>query len=436
MGYVTDPCGGAIHYCGQLLSGCVWSLRNELIILYPDTFIDVLGPLAVNAMLLHNGDMITPQITVDYLTLDDDDSNIYNGTPHYVEIDAAFSAHNMDAPDLDLIAFQYPDGQPMLLNPGEETTFAVNVVNISGIAVSGTGKLYYSVDGGAFTMVSMTENDPNEYEATLPAAECYSTILWYVSAEADGWGVITDPRDAPAETYNSVVATDIVVSFEDNFEDDNGWTVEDVNLDAGSWDRAVPAGSGGGRGDPPNDYDGSGQCYVSGNAYDEDIDGGPTRLISPTIDLSSSPAANVSYARWFYNDDNDIDRLLCEVSDDNGASWVTMENVSHKDGWEVVSFRVAEFVTPNDQIKFRFSATDNPNDSVTEAGIDAFMITSFECDDVCPADVNGDEVVDIDDLFDILSHWGEGPGTYDVNDDGIVDIDDVFTVLAAWGPCP
>ncbi|UCD74473.1 MAG: agmatine deiminase family protein, partial [Phycisphaerales bacterium] len=44
----------------------------------------------------------------------------------------------------------------------------------------------------------------------------------------------------------------------------------------------------------------------------------------------------------------------------------------------------------------------------------------------CPEDVNDDGWVDIDDLFDILAHWGEGAGTYDVNDDGMVDIDDVF----------
>ena len=54
----------------------------------------------------------------------------------------------------------------------------------------------------------------------------------------------------------------------------------------------------------------------------------------------------------------------------------------------------------------------------------------------CPADVNGDGVVDIDDLFDILAHWGEGSGNWDVNDDGTVDIDDVYAVLDNWGPCP
>jgi Ca2+-binding EF-hand superfamily protein len=53
----------------------------------------------------------------------------------------------------------------------------------------------------------------------------------------------------------------------------------------------------------------------------------------------------------------------------------------------------------------------------------------------CKGDVNSDEMVDIDDLFDVLSHWGEGAGPYDVNNDGTVDIDDVFDILYHWGPC-
>ena len=36
----------------------------------------------------------------------------------------------------------------------------------------------------------------------------------------------------------------------------------------------------------------------------------------------------------------------------------------------------------------------------------------------CPADVNNDGVVNIDDLFDVLAHWGQGAGQWDVNDDG------------------
>ncbi|UCD75150.1 MAG: DNRLRE domain-containing protein [Phycisphaerales bacterium] len=55
----------------------------------------------------------------------------------------------------------------------------------------------------------------------------------------------------------------------------------------------------------------------------------------------------------------------------------------------------------------------------------------------CPADVNSDLTVDINDLFQVLAAWGtcnECPE--DVNVDGTVDINDLFEVLSAWGPCP
>lgn len=55
----------------------------------------------------------------------------------------------------------------------------------------------------------------------------------------------------------------------------------------------------------------------------------------------------------------------------------------------------------------------------------------------CPADLNFDEVVNIDDLFAVLAGWGPCDDCIeDINDDGVVDIDDLFAVLAEWGPCP
>jgi hypothetical protein len=104
------PCSDEIHYCGQLLSGCVWDTRNELKITNPSNYSDIINNLAVNAMLLHTGDMITPSITIDYLTLDDDNGNISDGTPHYPEIAAGFGAHNMDAPSVSPGIPDIPDG--------------------------------------------------------------------------------------------------------------------------------------------------------------------------------------------------------------------------------------------------------------------------------------------------------------------------------------
>ncbi|UCD75006.1 MAG: hypothetical protein JSV91_14610 [Phycisphaerales bacterium] len=333
------------------------------------------------------------------------------------------------------LKISFPDGRPEYLDPGVPTEITVQIEDRDESYVPGSGMLFYRYDGGTYHSIPLESLGGDLYLATLPPADCDAVPEYYFCAEGDGRTMVFSPFDAPNSVYTAIVGV-LTVAVEDDFETDSGWTVEDYQVDTGTWERAVPVGSGGSRGDPPSDYDGSGKCYVTGNGYDEDIDGGPTRLISPTYDLTGVPDPYVNYARWFYNDDQDQDRLMCEISDDNGATWILMESVTGSSGWHCASFRVADFVTPNDQIRFRFSADDNPNDSVTEAGLDALRITSFSCDDVCPEDVDGSGVVDIDDLFEILAHWGEGPGTWDVNNDGMVDIDDVFAVLAAWGPCP
>ncbi len=59
---------------------------------------------------------------------------------------------------------------------------------------------------------------------------------------------------------------------------------------------------------------------------------------------------------------------------------------------------------------------------------------------VCAGDVNGDFLVDVDDLNIVLSSWNTSvpPGTSgDINEDGAVDVDDLNIVLGAWNtPCP
>ncbi|MBI5864629.1 MAG: fibronectin type III domain-containing protein [Planctomycetes bacterium] len=85
------PCSGEIHYCGQLISGCVWSTRNELVGAGFSDYLAVLSKLTVNSIPLHSGDLITPAITNTYLALD----NTYYGGLHSAQITAGFGAHNM-----------------------------------------------------------------------------------------------------------------------------------------------------------------------------------------------------------------------------------------------------------------------------------------------------------------------------------------------------
>ncbi|MEE8417638.1 MAG: hypothetical protein V3S06_03155, partial [candidate division Zixibacteria bacterium] len=194
------PCSGEIHYCGQLISGCVWSTRNELALTYPFTYRDIIGNLAVNSILLHSGTSIDPSITIDYLTVDDDDGDIYNGTPHYNEICAGFGAHNMDCPELDLIGFNYPDGRPGRLDPLTNTTIRVEVFGINGTPEPGTGMLYYD-DGSGWVNEPMDVVSPNIYDAVLPGFECGLEIRYYFTAEDQLGNVVSDPRGAPTTAF-------------------------------------------------------------------------------------------------------------------------------------------------------------------------------------------------------------------------------------------
>jgi hypothetical protein len=55
----------------------------------------------------------------------------------------------------------------------------------------------------------------------------------------------------------------------------------------------------------------------------------------------------------------------------------------------------------------------------------------------CPWDLNGDGVVDSDDVNWLISHWGTcAPGSKgDFNNDGVINLDDVNILKAHFGPC-
>jgi len=54
----------------------------------------------------------------------------------------------------------------------------------------------------------------------------------------------------------------------------------------------------------------------------------------------------------------------------------------------------------------------------------------------CPADITGDQVIDIHDLLLLLEQWGiAGDTTSDIDLSGMVDVDDLLLLIIAWGPC-
>ena len=449
------PQTGAIHDSGQLLSGCVWDVILNLGGPTSDAAIDRTSFLWINSICLHTGNLITPEITIDFLTIDDNDDNIYNGTPNYFEINDAFTQHNMAGPELTLIDIATPGGIPGSVSPSG-ASFEVTIEDLTGTYEPGTAELRYRTGNFSYSSTPLTSNGGNSYTASLPAAACGASYEFYISAETSSGVEVTLPNSAPGDVFSAPVATGFETVLAIDFESDPDWVVSGVVGNAvGGWAIGTPCGTTT-RGAPGQDFDGSGQCYLTGpGACDEntDVDGGCTILTTApfsAVDSEGNGDANVSYALWYDNTGGGIgadpsnDIMTVEISTNNGANWSVIETIGPLDnrssgGWFSSSFQVSSFGTPGDNCLLRFNACDNGDGSVIEAAVDAFNVESIICDeDGCPAkdsngDVNGDGGVNGSDLSIVLSNWGADFPAADFNCDGVINGSDLSTVLSNWG---
>ncbi len=435
------PCSG-VHACAPVYSGAVWGTRNLLVVTEPDDYQQLLMSWAVNSIFLHSGETITPQMTIDYLTLDDDDADIGNGTPHYFEIDGGFGARNMPAPPLTLIDIE-PVAVPDFANPNGGTTVSADFTDVAGSLDPATPTLMVDT-GSGFQPFPMSSTGGNTFAADLPSSDCGSQVLYYFTADTLSGFTQTEPQGAPASSYSLTSAVEApLVAFDDNFESNQGWTTSATASD-GQWTRGTPIG-GGDRADPTSDYDGSGQCYLTDNVDgNSDVDNGEVTLTSPVMDASG--ASIISYARWFNNAGNSAvdDEFVVQISDNAGGSWSTLETLGVNDpqsagGWYAVSYSLGTIAgfTPNDQFRIRFIAEDNDGGSIVEAGIDAVNLQVVNCDAGCPADLNGDGNLDFFDVSEFLTAFNAMDTSADFNGDGNFDFFDVSAFLAAFNAgCP
>jgi len=288
------------------------------------------------------------------------------------------------------ISFEFPDGLPTEIDPAGGTRFRVEIIPQQADPAPGTGLLHVD-DGSGFVAYPMEEISETMYDAVFPTTDCPTDVSFYVSVETTDGELVTSPFDAPANAYSAFSISEIIVHREDDFEEDGGWFVRNNDNDDGAWERGVPAGDGE-RGDPTEDFDGSGACFLTGNAAgNSDVDGGPTFLVSPLFDLSDSVDPYISYARWFHSQDGEPDQLIVELSDIAGGEYVVVEAVDHTEGWVEQRIRVKDYVDLTDRVRIRFGVRDTPNDSVTEAAIDAFAIRELVC--AAPAELTGFEVL-------------------------------------------
>jgi len=289
-----------------------------------------------------------------------------------------------------------------------------------------SGSLVYSIDGGAWITQPLTRLTGGLFESVLPSIPCASSVAFYVTFDLNDGTTITDPPDAPADVHRTFAAFSVETEREDFETLAVGWTVQnDPSLTGGGWEQDKPFGTSIGAGPvaPDDDAQDDGQIafvtengVVGGAPGDADVDGGPTRLLTPVMDLSGAGDAEIRYHRWFHSHLGVTDSLIVEASNDGGASWHPVEVVSEStDAWVPFVFRLADVVPPSGMVQLRFSVADEPNDSQTEAGIDLFEVTALNCPQPvpcpCGGDVTGDNLIDARDIAGYLDcQIGGGPG--------------------------
>jgi hypothetical protein len=436
---VMYPCVGEVHDCGMLLSGCVWETRNALAANYPTTYLQILTPLAINAVLLHDGNLITPAITIDYLALDDDDGNIYNGTPHYDEICTGFGSHEMYCPILQAGLEVTPtENAEFWGNPGGPFGQTGTVYTLKNI---GSTPIQYEVladqtwvtidnasgvlDGGAQITCTLALAAG---AGLLPQGN-YSAEVSFVN-NTNHFGDTTQAAHLYVGGLHPVYTW--------NLDSDPGWTT------TGQWAWGTPTGQGGQTGspDPTSGYTGS---QVYGYALGGDYaDNAPEYdLTTLPLDCRGQTQVQLRFRRWLGVERRTFDHADIRVSAD-GQNWTTLwQNPDHEiadDAWVLQQLDLAGVADNQPTVYLQWSL--GPTDATWHyCGWNIDDVQVWAVSAVRPGDLNCDGVVNFDDINAFVLAIGDPAGyeaqfplcnrmNADCNGDSLMNFDDINGFVA------
>lgn len=121
------------------------------------------------------------------------------------------------------------------------------------------------------------------------------------------------------------------------------------------------------------------KCWVTGSGDDllnYNVHG-LTTLTSPRFSAEGLDNLELSYRRWFANVGGaQDDRLDVQLSNDDGATWRTLERIPNRNHWENAHFALESVLPLTDRMRLRFIAQDAMNDDFTEACIDEISLKS------------------------------------------------------------
>lgn len=330
--------------------------------------------------------------------------------------------------------------RPTRIDPAGGNTIDIRVrPDFTGPAPQ-TGATLHVVDSTGEQTVAMAQTGAGTYTGTFPAVQCGEDIGYYFSVTAADGSTVTFPPSAPSVTIPTRASEPFSVVAAHDFQSADGWSVTNEAITTGGWEIATPTDPS--RGAPHQDFDGSGACFVTQNGGTNDVDGGPTRLISPVYDLTGTTDPWIDFAAWVMNGASGDD-LYLDFSDNGGATWTNVDRIASTPAWNQRRYTVSDHVTPNANFRVRFSIADNPNNSSVEAAVDAFSVSDWACT-TGPQPCSGADLAEpagelnIDDVLAFVDAFAFGTPEADLAKPlGELNIDDVLAFLDIFAAgCP
>jgi len=327
-----------------------------------------------------------------------------------------------------------PSPAPDFVSPNGGELVDLVISNFHGRTIVGSPTLFVDTGSGYQPTDAIMVN-ATTFSAALPAADCGADMSYYFQIQDTDGNTTFYPEGGESSPLHTIVLDDLIVGVSDDFQTAAGWTENNIGVTAGNFERLAPlveTENGG----PASDADGSGVCYITGRGIFEDLDGGTTQITSNFYDTTTIDDPVVSFWAWVNTEDSE--RMIVEFSPNVGITWFPVDEIDDTNGWEIKRYRIADYTDPTAIFKVRITITDEGADSLVEAGVDGFTISTQTCEGSdCPADFTGEGDLNFLDVSAFLAAFGNQEAAADFEQDGNFNFLDVSAFLAAFGTgCP
>ncbi len=308
-GDCCGPCYGEVHTDGEVWMGAAWKIRSRLVASNGAAAGELTADLLfLSWMEAFDQTEIKSVIETQWLTLDDTNGNVDDGTTHYTDIDLGFRDQAFPGYLLRPVSFgsvtEVQDTEIQLQKATVDAVIHANVVPLS------TALLRYRTNGGAFQDLPMSNVGGDLYEVELPGELAPAHVEYYVVATDAALNTASYPEAAPATLLDYDVGHVHVLSFDAfDFAGTGGWThgtYGDTPNPADDWARATPSGNPGIAGgipwtDPPSAASfpwcfGTDLGHGSNDgAYSADAH---MWMRSPLLDATNAVGPHLRFRRW------------------------------------------------------------------------------------------------------------------------------------------